>query len=57
MTRAVLDPATPNRGWTTNATGRWNIWGILLYFFRAGCYQIDAAWAGGSWQVVVAVGS
>ncbi len=57
MTRAVLDPAAPNRGATTNASGRWNIWGILLYFFRAGCYQIDAVWASGSWQIVVAVGS
>jgi hypothetical protein len=57
MTRAVLDPTNPNRGETTNASGIWNIWGILLYFFTAGCYQIDAAWAGGSWQVVVAVGS
>jgi hypothetical protein len=56
MTTAVLDPANPNRGDTGNTSGLWNIWGILLYFFAAGCYQIDAAWAGGSWQVLVAVG-
>lgn len=56
MTMAVLDPAQPNRGDTGNASGTWNIWGILLYFFSSGCYQITAAWAGGSWQVVVAVG-
>jgi hypothetical protein len=56
MTRAVLDPAAPNRGDTGNARGTWNIWGILIYFFSAGCYQIDAAWASGSWQVVFAVG-
>lgn len=56
MTQAALDPTNPNRGETTNASGVWHIWGILLYFFSAGCYQITASWAGGSWQVVVAVG-
>jgi hypothetical protein len=56
MAAAVLDPTAPNRGSTTNATGSWNIWGIVLYFFAAGCYQIDADWAGGSWQLVLAVG-
>lgn len=55
MRTAVLDPANPNRGDTDNARGTWNIWGILLYFFAAGCYQITAAWSGGSWQIVVAV--
>ncbi len=56
VTMAVLDPAAPNRGDTRNASGLWNIWGILLYFFASGCYQITAAWAGGSWQMVIAVG-
>ena len=34
MTSAVLDPAVPNRGSTTNASGLWNIWGdpaLLLH--------------------------
>ena len=56
LTTAVLNPAAPNRGDTGTASGTWNIWGILIYFFSAGCYQITAAWTGGSWQVVVAVG-
>lgn len=56
-TRAVLDPAAPNRGATDNSTGHWNIWGIGLYVLKSGCYQLDATWDGGSWRAIFAAGS
>lgn len=56
-TRAVLDPGAPNRGGTDNSTGHWNIWGIGMIALSAGCYDLIAAWAGGSWHTILAVGS
>jgi hypothetical protein len=55
-TLATLDPANPNRGSTQNTAGHWNIWGILLFFTQAGCYDVESSWAGGQWQAVIAVG-
>jgi hypothetical protein len=55
-TLVTLDPAHPNRGSTQNSTGHWNIWGIGLVFTQAGCYDLEASWASGQWQVVLAVG-
>jgi hypothetical protein len=55
-TLVTLDPAHPNRGSTRNTTGLWNIWDIGLVFTRAGCYDLEASWVGGQWQVVLAVG-
>ncbi len=56
-TSAVLDPGTPNRGSSDNSTGHWNIWGIGLFAFHAGCYDFTATWATGSWHTILAVGS
>jgi hypothetical protein len=55
-TLVTLDPANPNRGSTQNTAGHWNIWGILLFFTQAGCYDVQSSWAGGQWQAVIAVG-
>lgn len=55
-TRAVLDPAAPNRGSTDNSTGHWNIWGIGVIVLAAGCYEVDVASAGGGWKMVFAAG-
>lgn len=56
-TSAVLDPGAPNRGGSDNSTGHWNIWGIGLFAFHAGCYDFTATWATGSWHTILAVGS
>ena len=55
-TLATLDPAHPNRGFTRNTSGLWNIWSIGLVFTRAGCYDLEASWASSQWQVVLTVG-
>jgi hypothetical protein len=55
-TLATLDPAHPNRGFTRNSTGLWNIWGVGFVFTRAGCYDLEASWGAGQWQVVLTVG-
>lgn len=56
-TSALLDPGAPNRGGTDNSTGHWNIWGIGMIALSAGCYDVTASWAGGSWHTIVAFGS
>jgi hypothetical protein len=53
---AVLDPNAPNRGGATNSTGHWGIWGIGLIALAAGCYEIKAAWAEGSWSAIYPIG-
>ena len=55
-THAVLDPAAPNRGFTDNTTGHWNIWGVGIIVLSAGCYQLDVSSASGSWKMVFAAG-
>jgi hypothetical protein len=57
-THEVLDPSTPNRGSTGREQGLWNIWGILIYFLHAGCYELDASWANGAagWHIILAAG-
>src|SRR5262249_20199905 len=55
-TNAVLDPANPNRGGTDNSTGHWNIWGTGIIVLQAGCYELDATWAEGSWHTIYALG-
>ncbi|HEY7124102.1 MAG TPA: hypothetical protein VH540_09150 [Ktedonobacterales bacterium] len=55
-THAVLDPTAPNRGATENSTGHWGIWGIGLIALAAGCYELDATWAEGSWSAIYAFG-
>jgi hypothetical protein len=55
-TRAVLDPAAPNRGGATNGTGHWNIWGIGIGVLTAGCYELDVSWPEGSWHALFAAG-
>lgn len=60
-TREVLDPSAPNRGSTNHEQGVWHIWGILIYFLRAGCYELDVSWASGpggtdGWHMILAVG-
>lgn len=54
---AVLDPAAPNRGYTNNSTGHWNIWGIGIIATVAGCYELDVTSSVGSWHSVLAVGA
>ncbi len=56
-THAVLDPNAPNRGGTENTTGHWGIWGIGLIALAAGCYEIKATWAEGSWSAIYSIGS
>jgi hypothetical protein len=60
-THEVLDPSAPNRGSTNHEQGVWHIWGILIYFLHAGCYELDASWANSSggtdgWHLIVAAG-
>ena len=55
-TLATLDPNHPNQGTIRNASGPWNIWSIGLVFTRAGCYDLEASWTGGRWQMVLPVG-
>lgn len=55
-TSALLDPGAPNRGGTDNSTGHWNIWGVGLIALSAGCYDLTASWATGSWHTILAVG-
>jgi hypothetical protein len=55
-TRAVLDPALPNRGSTENRSGAWNIWGIGVVVLAAGCYQLDVTAAATGWRMVFASG-
>ena len=38
-------------------SGSYSEWGLFPVFFAAGCYSLQASWAGGSWQSVIAVGS
>jgi hypothetical protein len=38
-------------------SGPYSEWGLFPVFFTAGCYSLEASWAGGSWQSVIAVGS
>jgi hypothetical protein len=54
--QAVLDPASPNRGGTTNSKGHWGIWGIGIIPLAAGCYDLEVAWTGGDWHTVFAAG-
>jgi hypothetical protein len=54
--QAVLDPAAPNRGGTTNSKGRWGIWGIGIIPLAAGCYDLEVAWTGGHWHTMFAAG-
>ena len=35
----------------------WKEWGIFPVFSVAGCYALEARWAGGSWRSVIAVGN
>lgn len=56
-TSAVLDPAYPNRGSTTNNLGHWNIWGIGIIVSAASCYQLDITSSAGSWHTVFAAGT
>ncbi len=35
----------------------WKEWGIFPVFSVAGCYALEASWAGGSWQSIMAVGN
>lgn len=60
-THEVLDPSAPNRGGTNHEQGVWHIWGILIYFLRAGCYELDASWTNGAggaggWHMILAAG-
>ena len=56
-TSAVLDPTQPNRGRTTNRTGRWNIWGIGLIVDAASCFDLEVTAEAGSWHTVFAAGT
>lgn len=55
-TLVALDPAMPNRGSADNPTGHWNIYGVLMYFTVAGCYDLEVAWPEGHWHTMFAVG-
>jgi hypothetical protein len=35
----------------------WKEWGIFPVFSVAGCYTLEARWAGGSWRSIIAVGN
>lgn len=35
----------------------WKEWGIFPLFSVSGCYALEASWAGGSWQSILAVGN
>ena len=35
----------------------WKEWGAFPIFSVAGCYALEASWAGGSWRSVIAVGN
>jgi hypothetical protein len=35
----------------------WKEWGVFPLYYVAGCYRLEASWAGGSWQSVFAVGN
>jgi hypothetical protein len=53
---AILDPASPNRGFGEVQGGRWAVWGIGIDVLSAGCYTLEATWPGGSWDATVAAG-
>jgi len=50
--RIVLDPANPG-AYSNPKTADFP---SSVYFPQAGCYVFEAAWPGGSWRVVLAVG-
>ncbi|MDE3230456.1 MAG: hypothetical protein KGO05_11290 [Chloroflexota bacterium] len=52
----ALDPAMPNRGYTDNSAGHWNIYGVGMTFTVAGCYELDVSWPEGNWRTVFAAG-
>lgn len=58
----TLDPTMPNRAYADNSAGHWNIYGVLIYFTVAGCYELDVTWPEGhfgaysQWRTVFAVG-
>lgn len=52
---ATLNPDQPG-GYVTELD-QWAFFPSHLWVSKAGCYRIEAAWEGGSWQQVIAVGS
>ena len=51
--RAILDPSQPG----VPPTDRYLEFPTYLYIPRAGCYQFDVAWPGGSWRLVIGLGA
>jgi hypothetical protein len=55
-TRApILDPANPGHPDTDDHADN-HEWGSIVYFPKAGCYTLEAAWQGGSWRFVFGFG-
>lgn len=60
----LLDPSQPEaslgpasyHGTRPYQGKTWNEWGSNLIFTQAGCYALDATWAGGHWRVIFAAG-
>lgn len=52
-TNPTLDTRHP--GAVTLPSG-WNHWPSYLYIPKAGCYQIEATWPGGSWEITIGAG-
>ncbi len=60
----LLDPSQPEASVGPNSyhgtrpyQGKtWNEWGSNVLFTQAGCYALDATWAGGHWRVIFAAG-
>lgn len=51
----ILDPAHPGHPDTSDQPVR-HEWGSIVYFPRAGCYELSARWPGGSWTFVFGFG-
>jgi hypothetical protein len=54
-TTPTLDPAHPSHPESKLGTG-WREWGSYLYIPTAGCYQLQAVWPEGSWELTFAAG-
>ena len=51
----ILDPAHPGHPDTSDPPLR-HEWGSIVYFPRAGCYELAAQWPGGRWTFVFGFG-
>lgn len=54
-TSPVLNPQQPDHPQSAISSA-YKEWGSYIYIPVAGCYSLEAAWAGGHWQVIFAAG-